>query len=74
MLQRNEYQRLFHGQQHLEIKFWFHFMRAYKICLMSNIDQITKNFLIDFSYFLREIMNTRIWKIHRKLFPPTAII
>ena len=76
MLKGIEYQRLFYWQQHLEILFCFYFIRAYKFCSISklNIDQITKNFAMDFSYFEEEIMNTKICKIYRKFFSLTSII
>ena len=52
----------------------FPFMKVYKFCSISNIDQTTENFAMDFSYFVEEIMNAKICKIHCKHFPLTAII
>ena len=68
LLHRIEYQIIFCWQQHLEILFRFHFMRVHKFCSISNIDQNTKNVEMDFSYFVEEIMNTKIYKIYRDFF------
>ena len=73
MLQRIEYQRLFY-RQHLEMLSYFHLMKVYKYCLISNFYQTIASFAIDFLYFLEQIMITKIRKIYRKNFPLTAII
>ena len=49
-------------------------MTVYKFCSMSNINQTTTNFEIDFSYFVEEIMNTKIWESIAKKIPVTGII
>ena len=73
VLQRIEYQILFYWQQHLEIFFmsilflflWEFINFAYIECIV----QTTKNFAMDFfSYFVEEIMNTKICKTYRKIF------
>ena len=74
LLQKIEYQRLFHRQQNLEILFCFSFMRAYEFCSISNIDQSTKIFAMDFSYLVEEIINTKIFRIYRKICTVTAKI
>ena len=73
LLHRIEYQIIFCWQQHLEILFRFHFMRVYKFNSISNIDQTTNNFAIDFSYFV-EIKNTKKCKIYHRNFPLIIII
>ena len=72
-IEQNEYERSFYWQQHFEILFCFHFMKVYKFCWISNIDQTNTSFAMYFSYFVEEIMNTKICKIYRKNCPLTAI-
>ena len=64
LLHRIEYQIIFCWQQHLEILFRFHFMRAYKFCSLLNIDQITKNSGMDFWYF--DIFKN-MWNLSQKI-------
>ena len=45
------------------------FMRVYKSCSISNIYQTIINFALNFSYFAKETVNTKICKIHSTIFP-----
>ena len=66
LLERIEYQRLFYWQYFLEIYIFFNFMRVYKFCSISNIDQTIKNVAMAFSYYVEGIMNTKICEIYGK--------